>query len=158
MLKVITGSGLILSSSRIPRRCNLNFFELLLFHTVEFMAQYLASQQISLGNLVVRFLSSRALLCVTAVSIGIACRCLITHPISWYECLIAVVLLCCWPRIELYVHYLMHHAQGTGLHERHQWHHQHPHDDSALGPVSSMLVYNVIPLPAYFFNMPIWRQ
>lgn len=73
-------------------------------------------------------------------------------PFRWFEWGSALLLLLLWPRIELWVHHQMHHAEGTLLYQRHQEHHQNPLDDTALGDWRLYLVYNLSVIPWFLLN------
>jgi hypothetical protein len=77
---------------------------------------------------------------------------MIPKPFRWFEALTIPVMLLLWPRIELFVHYLMHNAPWSGLYHRHQYHHQEPHDDTALGVWPTFILYNVLPIPWVFIH------
>jgi 4-amino-4-deoxy-L-arabinose transferase-like glycosyltransferase len=108
---------------------------------------FAASKSLGLGTLAWKFIFSRAILCITGILIAFACRYMIPEPISWFEVLSCVVLLLLWPPIELLVHTVMHRAVGTRLYIRHKEHHEEPHQEKVIGPITTLLPYNVIAFP-----------
>lgn len=105
-----------------------------------------------LTTLLSRFFWSRGALCVSAPILAIVLRFCVDKPFRWFEWASALLLLLLWPRIELWVHHQMHHAEGTMLYERHQFHHNQPLDDTALGDWKLYLGYNLAVLPWFFIN------
>lgn len=107
---------------------------------------------ISFQKLCGRFLWSRGMLCLTAPLLAIGLRVLVDKPFRWFEWASALLILLLWPRIELWVHHQMHFAKGTLLYLRHQLHHSHPLDDTALGDWKTYLAYNLMVLPWFWIN------
>lgn len=107
---------------------------------------------IRMWELIGRFVWSRGILCLTAPVLAIALRISIDKPFRWFEWGSALLLLLLWPRIELWIHHQMHHAEGTLLYQRHQEHHNHPLDDTALGDWRLYLAYNLSVIPWFLIN------
>jgi hypothetical protein len=118
------------------------------------MENHSASRSLSLGQLLRLFIFSRGVLGFTAIAVCVACRVAIPKPFRWFEAVTVAGILIFWPKIELLVHDKMHNAVGTKLYNRHKLHHEQPLDDTALGKITTFLIYNLLPLPWLAIRWP----